>query len=78
MVKWGNDLVVRLPEEHTLAADLKEGDSVEVEISSGAGITLTPAQSFDKAAFLKKIRKLRAGMTMTSATVETMRRADRY
>ena len=76
--KWGNSLAVRLPTECIRAAGLKEGDSVEAEVSRAGEITLTPAQPFDKAAFLKKVRKLRAGMPMTSATVETMRQEERY
>lgn len=78
MAKWGNSLAVRLPTECIRATGLKEGDSVEAEIGRAGEITLTPAQPFDKAAFLKKVRKLRAGMPMTMATVETMRQEERY
>jgi len=78
VAKWGNSLAVRLPTECIRAAGLKEGDSVEAEIGQAGEITLTPAQAFNKAAFLKKIRKLRAGMPMTTATVEAMRQEERY
>ena len=78
VAKWGNSLAVRLPTECIRATGLKEGDSVEAEVSRSGEITLTPAQAFDKAAFLKKIRKLRAGMPMTTTTVEAMRQEDRY
>lgn len=78
VAKWGNSLAVRLPAECIRATGLKEGDSVEAEVSRSGEITLTPAHAFDKTAFLKRIRKLRAGMPMTSATVETMRQEERY
>lgn len=78
VAKWGNSLAVRLPTECIRAAGLKEGDSVEAEVSRAGEITLTPAPPFDKAAFLKRMRKLRAGMPMTTTTVETMRQEDRY
>lgn len=78
VAKWGNSLAVRLPTECIRATGLKEGDSVEAEIGRAGEITLTPAQPFDKAAFLKKVRKLRTGMPMTMATVETMRQEERY
>lgn len=78
IAKWGNSLAVRLPTECIRAAGLKEGDSVEAEIGLAGEITLTPSHPFDKAAFLKRVRKLRAGMAMTSATVETMRQEERY
>ena len=76
--KWGNSLAVRLPADYIRASSLQNGDILEAAIGPTGEITLTPSQSFDKAAFLKKIRKLRASMPMTSATVESMRLADRY
>lgn len=78
IAKWGNSLAVRLPMECVRAAGLKEGDSVEAEIGLAGEILLTPTHPFDKTAFLKRVRKLRAGMAMTSATVETMRQQERY
>ncbi len=78
VAKWGNSLAVRLPMECVRAAGLKEGDSIEAAIGPAGEITLTPSHPFDKAVFLKRVRKLRAGMPMTSATVETMRQEARY
>ncbi len=78
LAKWGNSLAVRLPVECTRAAGLREGDLVDAEVTPVGEIRLTPAQSFDKSAFLKKLRKLRAGMPMTTPTVEAMRRDERY
>lgn len=78
LAKWGNSLAVRLPSEYLRAAGLKEGDSVEAEIGRAGEITLSPVHNFDKAVFLKRVRKLRAGMPMTSATVEVMRQEERY
>ncbi len=78
LAKWGNSLAVRLPVECTRAAGLREGDLVDAEVTPVGEIRLTPAQAFDKSAFLKKLRKLRAGMPMTTPTVEAMRRDERY
>jgi antitoxin MazE len=78
LAKWGNSLAVRLPVECTRAAGLKEGDSVEAEVSPLGEITLTPAQVFDKIAFLKRLRKRRASMPVTTTTVEMLRREERY
>jgi antitoxin MazE len=78
LAKWGNSLAVRLPVECTRAAGLREGDSVEAEVTTAGEIRLTPATPFDKGAFIKRLRKLRAGMPMTTATVVLMRREDRY
>ncbi len=78
LAKWGNSLAIRLPVECTRAAGLREGDIVEAEVSPVGEIKLTPAQSFDKAAFIKRLRKLRGTMPMTSTTVQMMRQEDRY
>ena len=78
LARWGNSLAVRLPMECVRAAGLREGDSIEAEVTPIGEIKLTPAQTFDKTAFLKRLRKLRAGMPMTITTVEMMRQGDRY
>ncbi len=76
--KWGNSLAVRLPVACTRAIGLKEGDSVEASITQAGEITLAPERAFDKAAFLARIAKLHASMTMTAPVVETMRQDARY
>ena len=78
LAKWGNSLAVRLPVECTRAVGLREGDTVEAEVTPVGEIKLTPAQAFDKAAFMARLGKLHARMPMTATTVETMREEDRY
>ena len=78
LAKWGNSLAVRLPVECTRAAGLREGDTVEAEISPVGEITLTPMRPFNKKAFLARLEKLHAKMPITTTTVETMRRENRY
>ena len=78
VAKWGNSLAVRLPAKCTRAAGLREGDTVEAEITPAGEITLTPAKPFDKAAFLARTRKRRAAMPITKPVVERMRKEARY
>lgn len=78
VAKWGNSLAVRLPAECARAAGLREGDTVKAEVTPAGEITLTPAQAFDKSAFLARTRKRRAAMPMTEAVVERMRKEARY
>lgn len=78
IAKWGNSLAVRLPAECARAAGLREGDTVEAEVTPAGEITLTPSQGFEKAAFLARTRKLRAAMPMTEPVVERMRQEARY
>ncbi|MDP2794100.1 MAG: AbrB/MazE/SpoVT family DNA-binding domain-containing protein [Sulfurisoma sp.] len=78
LAKWGNSLAIRLPVECARAAGLREGDTVEAEVTPIGEIKLTPARTFDKAAFLKRVSRLRASMPMTTTTVEMMRQEERY
>jgi antitoxin MazE len=78
ITKWGNSLAVRLPAAFIRTMGAKAGDSVEAEIDSLGKITLTPAQTWDKAAFLKKMRKQRDEMPMTYLTVAEIRKDERY
>lgn len=78
IAKWGNSLAVRLPVECVRAAGLREGDSVEAEVTPAGAITLAAAKPFDKTAFLNRVRKLHTKMPMTEPVVEQMRRETRY
>lgn len=78
LAKWGNSLAVRLPMECIRAAGLREGDAVDAEVTPVGEIKLTLAQTFDKATFMKRVRKLRASMPMTSATADVLREEERY
>jgi antitoxin MazE len=78
VAKWGYSLAVRLSAECARAAGLGEGDSVEAKVTPAGTSTLTPAKPFDKAVFLTRIRKRRAAIPPTEATVERMRRQARY
>lgn len=78
LAKWGNSLAVRLPAECVRAARLRQGDSVDADITPAGKITLTPAKAFDKAAFVRRLRKMRRGMPVTEPVVEQMRREARY
>lgn len=41
--KWGNSLAVRIPRHVTDAANLKEGDSVEIDVSASGTLHLEKA-----------------------------------
>lgn len=78
IAKWGNSLAVRLPAEYARMAGLHEGDMVEAAVSPTGSLTLRPEQAFDKQAFLRRVARLRSSMKMTTPTVASMRREERY
>ena len=78
LAKWGNSLALRLPAECVRATGLRQGDSVDAEITQAGTITLTPARPFNKSAFLQRLRRQRAGMQVAEPVVERMRQEARY
>ena len=78
VAKWGNSLAVRLPADYTRAVGVKEGDSLDADISGAGQITLTPNLIFDKKAFLSRVRKLRSAMPVTSSSIAALRDQERY
>ena len=76
--KWGNSLAVRLPAECTKALGLREGDTVELEVTPAGQLTLIPSRTLDRAAFVARLDKLHARLPQTTTTVEEMRAQERY
>jgi len=78
LMKWGNSLAIRLPASQLRAAGLGEGDEVDAEFLPNGEIRLVPARSFDKEAFMARLKRLHAQLPATRSTVEDMRAAERY
>ncbi len=80
LAKWGNSLAVRIPGECARQAHVKAGDALEIEVTAAGELRLRPmaTESFDKAAFVKQARALRANSPMGEPVVEAMRQADRF
>ena len=68
-------LSLKLPPEYTEVTGLREGDFVELELTSLGQLKLTPVNpaGFDKPAFLSALASLHEGMSATDAVVEQMR-----
>jgi antitoxin MazE len=78
LARWGNSLAVRLPVDYLPAAGLKEGDELEAEVTGLGEIRLTPAQAFDKAAFLERLERLPLQTESAGELIRRMRDDDRY
>jgi antitoxin MazE len=82
LARWGNSLAIRLPVEYLRAAGLSEGDEVEAEVTPLGEIRIAPARTFDKAAFLVRLKKLHARLPLeregAGDVVRRMRDEDRY
>ena len=78
IARWGNSLAVRLPARHLRAMGLREGAAVEISTTPTGELKLTPAATFDKAAFLKRLAALHRRMPASATVVERLRREARY
>ncbi len=65
VAKWGNSLAVRLPRPVVEALDLREGDSIEIEVAGSRSLEITKATGpRELLARLRKYRgRLPAGFT---------------
>ena len=55
--KWGNSLAVRLPAAVVEALDLKEGDEIEISVTSERRFEVARDRSRDKA--LEQLRRMK-------------------
>lgn len=78
IAQWGNSLAVRLPAGYTRAAGLKAGDTVLAELGVAGELTLVPAPTFDKAAFLDRVRRQRNQLAVAEPAVAALRAEERY
>ena len=55
--KWGNSLAIRLPAAIVEILDLKVGDDIEIRVAGTR--TFDVAQTADRAALLRRLRRFR-------------------
>lgn len=76
--RWGNSLAIRLPVECARFAGLREGASVELQMTPSGELRITPAKQADNPGLLAMLKKARAGMPLTEPVVEALRAGARY
>ena len=57
VTKWGDDLVIRLPDEVVETLGLREGDEVDVRIAGARAVDIDAAANHKRA--LRRIRQFR-------------------
>jgi len=78
IARWGNSLAVRLPADQIKALGLREGAAVEVTLTPAGEIRITPAQPFDKPAFIARLKAAQARMPESSPVIDILRGEARY
>lgn len=75
--KWGNSLAMRLPAEVARRLGLREGDSVQAQLTDDSALTIRP-KKWDRRAFAAELRAMQKDMPVTESVIEQMRREARY
>jgi antitoxin MazE len=77
IARWGNSLAMRLPAELVRRFGLRDGDSVEAQITADGALTIRPA-NWSRRAFAAELAEARDALPMSEAVVERMREGARY
>lgn len=77
VAKWGNSLAMRLPSELVRRFGLREGDSVEAQLTADGALTIRPA-GWSRRAFAAELAEAREALPMGRPVVEKLRSEARY
>jgi antitoxin MazE len=77
IAKWGNSLALRIPAEVVRQLDLREGVTVEAQLTVDGALSIRPAR-WNRKAFAVELTALRSAMPMTSSVMQELRSAARY
>lgn len=77
VAKWGNSLALRIPSEVVRRLGLREGATVEAQITVDGSLSIRPAQ-WDRKAFALELNEGRSTMPMSEPVMEELRSGARY
>lgn len=77
VAKWGNSLALRIPSEIVRRLGLREGATVEAQLTVDGSLSIRPAQ-WNRKAFALELTEARSGMPMSDPVMEELRGGARY
>lgn len=77
IAKWGNSLAMRLPAELVRRFGLRDGDSVEAQLTVDGALTIRPA-GWNRRAFAAELTASRQALPQGRSVIEELRRQARY
>ena len=75
--KWGNSLAMRLPAEVVRRFGLREGDSVEAQLTVDGALTIRPG-NWSRRSFAAELNTSRAALPMGIDVMHALRESARY
>lgn len=77
IAKWGNSLALRIPSEIVRRLGLREGATVEAQLTVDGSLSIRPAQ-WNRKAFARELTEARSAMPMSDPVMEELRSGARY
>jgi antitoxin MazE len=77
IAKWGNSLAMRLPADLVRRFGLRDGDSVEAQLTADGALTIRPA-NWSRRAFAAELAASRQALPVGRSVIEELRREARY
>ena len=77
VAKWGNSLALRIPAELVRQLGLREGATVEAQLTVDGALSIRPAQ-WNRKAFAQELSEARSAMPVSESVMDELRRAARY
>jgi antitoxin MazE len=77
VAKWGNSLALRIPSEIVRQLGLREGATVQAQLTIDGSLSIRPAQ-WNRKAFAHELTEARNSMPMSDSAMEELRSAARY
>jgi antitoxin MazE len=77
VAKWGNSLALRIPSEVVRRLGLREGATVEAQLTVDGTLFIRPAQ-WSRKAFALELTEVRSAMPMTASVMQDLRGQARY
>jgi antitoxin MazE len=77
IAKWGNSLALRIPADIARRFGLREGDSVNAQLTVDGALNIRPAK-WSRRAFVAELDAARAALPMGTSVMEELRQSARY
>jgi antitoxin MazE len=77
VAKWGNSLALRIPAEVVRQLGLREGATVEAQLTLDGSLSIRPAQ-WNRKAFALELTEARSAMPMSDSVMQEVRETARY
>lgn len=77
VARWGNSLAMRIPVDLVRRFGLREGDTVEAQLTADGALTIRPA-GWSRRAFAAELEEARKELPLGRSVIEDLRAGARY